>query len=186
MNKKLKTVLIILFVALIAILILVMSNKYNEYTANKNKLSQLTVQEFINAFNQNLKDTGIEDEAQNDIASSNAKKEYKFKLESGMELIIGCDDEKTDLDADIVRASCISYSETLTDTVLTNKYLSILIKTNNPALSQEEIQAILEKGTDMTNSIEKDGTKTSLGCGYKGIGFYRFIQNSYILNMVNR
>lgn len=170
MKKVLKIIFIILILLIVGFGSYFLSKKITEnYIQNNLVVEDITLEDFINKFNKNLKSENIDESIElGDVIALN--KTYWLKLNDNIDIALMVDKVESNKEKAILRISALSYNSDLEENKDYEKYLKILIKTNNEKLSNDEIKKIIKNSSDMSDSKKENGLTTSNVFDYKGLG----------------
>lgn len=187
MNKGIKIVLIIIFLILIGIgSYFIVRTITKNYLKETKTIKNINLKPFISNFNKNLEEYEMETELSIDEIEADKNKTYWIKIEEDVSIAIMMDKITENKNEDVVRISGLAYSTDYSDTEKINKYIEILIKTNNSKLNNNDIKTMIKNANDMSKSIEKDGNKTSPTFDYKGLGIDKNINSETTMYRIAR
>ncbi len=178
MKKIVKIIILVLVLILVGFGSYFLSRKITENYINENLVvKDIKIKDFIDKFNDNLKKENISEKLElgNTIAFN---KTFWLELTDNIDIAVLVDEEKEKKEDSIVRITALSYDSKLEKTKEYEKYLKVLIKTNNDKLSSKEIEKIIDKASDMSKATDKNDTKTSPTYDYKGLGVDKTITSN--------
>lgn len=185
MKKGVKITIIILTIIIVGLLSYFITNKITtNYIKNNKTVDDISVEKFIEKFNKNLEDNNFKDKLE--LKDENAvNKTYWINLNDDVTIALLVDNVKSDKVSATVRITGLSYKDEV-DKDEMEKYLKVLIKTNNEKLSNNEIEKMIKNANDMTDIKEKNGEKTSNTFEYKGLGIDKNIKSDTIIYRIAR
>lgn len=169
MKKGLKIIIIIVAVLVIGLLSYLITNKITtEHIIKNNTIEDITIEKFINEFNKNLKEQEIEEVISLDEVTADDNDTYWLILNDNFDIAIKVDKVTKDIEKDTVRLTGLAYNTEYEEKEEIEKYIKILLKTNNIKLTNEKIDEML----DSVNKIDKSSKEkvSSEVFEYKGLG----------------
>jgi len=185
MKKGIRITLIIILMTIIGTGSYFISKEVTESYLKDNKtIKDINLETFVTDFNKNLKESNINLELiiDEDVVA-NENKTYWINIEEGIDIAVLMDKITENKNKDVVRVTGLAFKTDYEDKEKIESYLKVLLKTNNPKLSDEDINKMIKNANNMNNSTEKDGNKTSKTFEYKGLGID---QNSNLESTIYR
>ena len=169
MNKVIKiiiTTIIILSIGLLSYLIT--NNITTDHIIKNNTIENISVKQFISEFNKNLKEQDLEEQISLDEATADKNNTYWLILNDNFDVVVKVDKVTKNIENDTVRLNGLAYNTEYDEKDEIEKYIKILLKTNNSKLTDETINEMLES----VNKIDKSSKEkaTSELFEYKGLG----------------
>jgi len=185
MKKGIRITLIIILMTIIGTGSYFISKEVTESYLKDNKtIKDINLETFVTDFNKNLKESNINLELiiDEDVVA-NENKTYWINIQEGIDIAVLMDKITENKNKDVVRVTGLAFKTDYEDKEKIESYLKVLLKTNNPKLSDEDINKMIKNANNMNNSTEKDGNKTSKTFEYKGLGID---QNSNLESTIYR
>lgn len=185
MKKSLKIIIIIIVLLIVGTLSYFITNKITTEHFNKNNtIKNITVNDFINDFNNNLKTLELEESISLENVVADSNNTYWLILNDYFDVAIKVDKITKNPEKDIVRLSGLAYNTDCEEKEEIEKYSKILLKTNNSKLSNKKINEIL-------NSVNKidDSPKTKITSElfeYKGLAIDKTKDKTNIMYRIAR
>ena len=185
MKKIFKTIIIIIILLIIGILSYFITNKITtKHFKENNTIENITIDEFINQFNNNLKDLELEEKLSLEGVVADNNNTYWLILNDNFDVALKVDKITKEPLNDIVRVSGLAYNIDCEEKEEIEKYSKILLKTNNSKLSNNKINEMLK----MVNKID-DSPKTKVTSElfeYKGLAIDKIKDETNIMYRVAR
>ncbi|MBE6153239.1 MAG: hypothetical protein E7166_03325 [Firmicutes bacterium] len=185
MKKGIRITLIIILMTIIGTGSYFISKEVTESYLKDNKtIKDINLETFVTDFNKNLKESNMDLELiiDEDVVA-NENKTYWINIQEGIDIAVLMDKITENKNKDVVRVTGLAFKTDYEDKEKIESYLKVLLKTNNPKLSDEDINKMIKNANNMNNSTEKDGNKTSKTFEYKGLGID---QNSNLESTIYR
>lgn len=170
MKKSIKIPLIIIFIILVGLgSYLITKSLVKNYITKNNTIENISLKDFTDRFNKNLEKENFDTKLNigENIADNN--KTYWISLEEDIDIAIMMDKVTNNKNKDIVRISGISYKNDYENTDKIKQYLEILIKSNNPKLTEKDINMMIKNANDTKDAVTKNNNTTTANFDYKGL-----------------
>lgn len=186
MKKYIKIALIIIMIGIVGVGSYFISKIITESYLKENKtVENINLKKFVTEFNKNLKDYKIDTELSlEEVEVDN--KTYWIDIEENIDIAIMMDKVTDNKEKNIVRISGLAFKTGYEDTDKINSYLKVLIKTNNPKLSNVGINKMIKNANNMKDSTKKDENETSKTYDYKGLGIDKNINSDTTIYRIAR
>ena len=185
MKKSLKIIIIIIVLLIIGALSYFITNKITTKHFNENNtIKNITINDFINEFNNNLKELELEESLSLENVVADSNNTYWLILNDEFDVAIKVDRITKKPEKDIVRLSGLAYNTDYEEKEEIEKYSKILLKTNNSKLSNKKINEIL-------NSVNKidDSPKTKITSElfeYRGLAIDKIKDETNVMYRIAR
>ena len=169
MKKVIKIITIIIAVLSIGTLSYLITNKITtDHITKNNTIENISVKQFISEFNKNLKEQDLEESISIEEVTADKNNTYWLILNDNFDIAIKVDKVTKKPEKDIVRLTGLAYNTEYDEKDEIEKYIKILLKTNNSKLTSKKIDEMLER----VNKIDKSSKEkaTSKLFEYKGLG----------------
>lgn len=187
MKKGIKIGLIIIFLAIIGVgSYFIGKTLIGNYLIEQNTIEEVNLKEFVSTFNKNLNKNKVDIVLTTEETEVDTNKTYWIDVEENIDIAILMDKISDKPDNDIVRITGVAFKTGYEDMDKINTYLKVLIKTNNPKLSNSEVNKMIENANNMKNSIKKDENETSKTYDYKGLGIDKNINSETTIYRIVR
>jgi len=187
MKKGIKIALIIIFIILIGVGSYFIAKSITEnYLKENNIIEDINLKEFVSSFNKNLKENKIDLKLSIHETEVDANKTYWINLEEDIDIAIMMDKVTDNKEKDTVRITGLAFKTGYEDNEKINNYLKILVKTNNPKLSNDDINKMIKNADNMKGSTKEDGNETSKTYDYKGLGIDKNINSESTIYRIAR
>lgn len=187
MKKGIKIGLIITFLAIIGVgSYFIGKTLIGNYLIEQNTIEEVNLKEFVSTFNKNLNKNKVDIVLTTEETEVDTNKTYWIDVEENIDIAILMDKISDKPDNDTVRITGLAFKTGYEDMDKINTYLKVLIKTNNPKLSNSEVNKMIENANNMKNSIKKDENETSKTYDYKGLGIDKNINSETTIYRIVR
>ena len=175
MKKSVKITIIILIMIILGLTSYFITKKLSDdYIKNNKIVENISVEKFINKFNENLTNNNFKEKLMltDEVIDKNT---YWINLTDEVTIALNVDKEKKDKTSSIVRVNGLAYNEEDIEYHEAEKYLKVLIKTNNEKLSMKEINDMINKSNNSKSTYI-----------YKGIGIYKSKKEKDVIYTIYR
>ena len=175
MKKGVKIIIIILIMIVLGLSSYFITKKLSDdYIKNNKVVENISIEKFINKFNENLTSNNFNDKLMitDEVIDKNT---YWINLTDEIIIALNVDKEKKDKTSAIIRVNGIAYNIEDIENSEAEKYLKILIKTNNEKLSMKEIEDMINK-SNKSKKVYK----------YKGLGILKIKKDNDITYNIYR